>query len=214
MITVTAKQMKKLDERAIMKFGIPALCLMENAGRAVADEAWAMLGKSRKAKVLILCGAGNNGGDGFVAARHLLNKGLKPVVLFSGDVLRMKEPAAVNLEALRRLKIRLLKATAGVLTSLARYDLIIDAFYGIGLSSDLQGLCRRVVEAVNASGVPVLAVDIPSGLDATTGKVRGVSVKAKRTVTFACAKKGLLSADGPRHSGKVVVHDIGIPVQR
>jgi hydroxyethylthiazole kinase-like uncharacterized protein yjeF len=201
--------MRRLDERAIVKFGIPALCLMENAGWAVADEAIAMLG--RKKKVLILCGAGNNGGDGFVAARHLLNKGLAPVVLFSGDAGRMKEPAAINYGSIRRLKIKVLKPTPRVLASLKQYDLIIDAFYGIGLSFDLGGLCYQIVEAVNASGVPVLAVDIPSGLDATTGKVRGICVKAKRTVTFAFAKKGMFITDGPKHTGKVIVADIGIP---
>ena len=211
MVTVTASQMRKLDERAINKFGIPALCLMENAGRAVADQAATMLGRKGKKNVLILCGAGNNGGDGFVAARHLLNKGFTPAILFSGDVSRMKEPAAINLNTIRRLKIPILKPSLNILDSLARYDLIIDAFYGIGLSFDLEGLCRQIVKAVNTSGVPVLAVDVPSGLDATTGKVRGICVKAKRTITFAFAKKGLSIADCPKYTGKVIISDIGIP---
>lgn len=203
--------MKAMDERAITRFGIPALCLMENAGRASADEAVRMLRRSRNRQVLVLCGAGNNGGDGFVAARHLLNKGCVPVVLFVGAAASMKGPAAVNHAALRRLKVCILRPSARVLSSLEQYDLVIDAFYGIGLNRDLGGLCRRVVEAVNAAGVPVLALDVPSGLDATTGRVCGACIKAKRTVTFAFAKKGLFTADGPRHAGRVLVRDIGLP---
>jgi NAD(P)H-hydrate epimerase len=207
---VTAAQMKAIDKRAITRFGIPALCLMENAGRAAAEEAARMLVRSRNRKVLLLCGAGNNGGDGFVATRHLLNKGCVPVILFVGDAAMMKEPAAVNYKALRRLKVRFLRPTPGVLASLRHYGLVIDALYGIGLSRDIDGVCRRTIEAVNASGVPVLALDVPSGLDATTGKVRGVCVKANRTVTFAFAKKGLFAGEGRRYAGRVVVRDIGI----
>lgn len=212
---LTALQMREIDRRAIEELGIPALCLMENAGKAVADEAFRMLqarrrGLSRR-NICIVCGSGNNGGDGLVAARHLLNKGAKVSVFLVGSVVAASPEFTVNYHIARRLKIPIFKPDTRGLGILRGAALIIDALFGVGLSRPVEGAYRTVIQATNDSGVPVLAVDVPSGLDATTGRMRGECVKASVTVTLAYPKKGLSVGAGPRCSGRVVVADIGIP---
>ena len=208
---VTAQEMGTIDRRAIHEFGISAACLMENAGRMVADEAVKMVRRRRTKCVCVVCGNGNNGGDGFVAARHLLNKGAKVIVLFNGGVSHLSSEAAVNYRAVRKLKIPFFGFDPNGFRRMRKSDLILDALFGVGLSRPVEGRPRAVIEAMNDAGVPVLAFDIPSGLDATTGKALGICVNAALTVTLAYPKKGLFIADGPRYSGRVVVADIGIP---
>lgn len=206
---VTAQQMRELDRRAVEECGIPALCLMENAGRLVAEMAVGMLKRTRK-KVLLICGTGNNGGDGLVAARHLLNYGVTPVVRMIGDESRLTDPARINLKAARNLGISFLKGEQ-LGKRWSKYGLIVDAFLGIGLCRDIDPPYQHEIEMVNSSGIPVLAVDVPSGLDATTGKVCGACVKADVTITFGWAKSGLYRGQGSAMAGKVAVVDIGIP---
>lgn len=212
---LTAAQMKELDRRAISEVGIPALSLMENAGRAVAEAGARMFlsrkGTTARGYICIVCGNGNNGGDGLVAARHLLNQGFKAVVLAVGDLGKASPGFAVNYRALRELKMPISRPDSAGLRALRRSGLVIDALLGVGLSRPVEGDHLRAVEAVNASRIPVLAVDVPSGLDATTGRVWGACVKAAATVTLAYPKKGLFIAEGPRYAGRVTVADIGIP---
>lgn len=208
---LTASQMKRLDQWAIKEAGIPALCLMENAGRVVALETVKALKRVKGRRVCVVCGAGNNGGDGFVAARHLLNHGAAVAVLFAGGTSKLGPEARVNFRALQRLNIPIRVFDARGRRELAKADVIIDALFGIGLSREITGILREIIDAVNASSAHVLAVDIPSGLDATTGKIWGACVKADTTVTLACPKKGLFAGHGPECSGKIVVADIGIP---
>lgn len=197
---LSVRQAQSFDKFAQEKLGVPSIILMENAGRSVAEEA-------RGAKtVAVVCGTGNNGGDGFVAARHLLNSGTKVSLCLVGPRAKLKPDAKANLNILLKMGIKIKKTLAG----LAKHDLIIDALFGIGLNSPVTGPYRAAIEAINDSGVPVLAVDVPSGLDADTGKVLGVAVRAKKTVTFAAPKQGFFKADGPAYCGRIIIRDIGV----
>jgi NAD(P)H-hydrate epimerase len=215
MKTVTAEQMRALDRWAIQGVGIPAACLMENAGRLVAEEARKALRRKKGRLVCVVCGPGNNGGDGFVAARYLKNNGIPVDVLAIGRERNMTPEAALNLRIARRLGIPVRSASRlspkALQARLGRADVIVDAIFGLGLGRAIEGSYRALVESVNAARKPVIAVDIPSGLDGTTGRVWGVAVKASLTVTLACAKRGLFAGDGPRYAGRVVIVDIGIP---
>lgn len=214
---VTAKQIQALDRIAIEKIGIPSVVLMENAGRAVAQEVLGLLRGKRRRGVCVFCGPGNNGGDGFVAARHLLLEGRTVKVFLIGDPKKLKGDAALNFGIFRRLggPIRTVKrlTAAGAARAMIGCDVIVDALFGVGLNRDLREPFRGIIEQINASEKPVIAVDVPSGLNATTGETFGVCIKAARTVTFTCSKRGFLRNEGLKHTGKVIVADIGIPKQ-
>jgi ADP-dependent NAD(P)H-hydrate dehydratase / NAD(P)H-hydrate epimerase len=175
MKVVTARQMQALDRRAIGQIGIPAACLMENAGRLVADEAGKALRRRRGKRVCVLCGTGNNGGDGLVAARHLWNSGVRVSVLLAGDPAGMSPESTVNVRIAKKLGIPVVRAFKTpwktIEKELGRADVIVDALFGIGLNRVVDGGFRRLIEAVNAVRRPVIAVDVPSGLDATTGRI-------------------------------------------
>ncbi|MBF0122219.1 MAG: NAD(P)H-hydrate epimerase [Candidatus Omnitrophica bacterium] len=206
----TALQMKKLDCWTIEEIGIPAICLMENAGRLVADEAVRLL-RRKSGRITIVCGSGNNGGDGLVAARHLFNKGAEVAVLLAGDRARFSDEALINYLAVDKLRIPILRPDHKGMAFLARDVMIIDALFGLGLCREITGHFRDIITAINAATARVISVDIPSGLDATTGKVWGIAVKADLTVTLAHPKRGLYIGDGPKYAGRIKVVDIGIP---
>jgi len=211
---LSVRQAQAFDKYAQDKLGIPSIILMENAGRSVAEEAIGMVKGKRetgKGKVAVVCGTGNNGGDGFVAARHLLNAGIKVNLFVIGSKAKLKNDPKTNLNILpkmgQRVKwVRLVRDLKGIKPS----DLIIDALFGIGLNSAVSGIYLDTIKMLNGSGIPILSVDVPSGLDADDGKVLGAAVRAKRTVTFVAPKKGFFRAEGPAHCGKIVVRDIGI----
>lgn len=209
MRSISVSQAKKFDRLAQEKFGIPSLILMENAGRSVAEEAVKML-RGRK-RVVIVCGAGNNGGDGLVAARHLLNAGITVEVYLVGNLSKLKPDPKTNLKILTRMKQKIVKIRAVKnLRNIKRNDLIIDAIFGIGLKSEVRDLYADVIQFLNQLHKPILAIDVPSGLDADTGKVLGIAIKARKTVTFVASKKGFSRVDGLKYCGKIVVKDIGI----
>ncbi len=212
---ITSQQAKAIDSNTRKRFGLSPLILMENAGRTVADEALKVLG-GRKV-VVIFCGKGNNAGDGFVAARHLLARGIKPEIFLAGRIPDVKNEAGINLRVLLKLKTKVQPVKEDILhlirKRITRNSLLIDALLGIGLQGEVRGIFRPVIEMINASQVYVLSVDIPSGLDADTGKVLGCCVRAKRTVTFVAKKKGMLLAEGPKYCGKVIVADLGVYVR-
>jgi len=197
-----AKEMGEAD-RLAMEGGVPGLVLMEHAGRAVADEVAQRFPDARQ--VAVLCGPGNNGGDGFIAARHLLEKGYTVCLGFCGDRARLPTDAA----AMARLWTGAVEPLSANL--LARADVVVDALFGAGLARPIEGKFAALIEAVNASGLPVVAVDVPSGIDGTTGAVRGVAVRATSTVTFFRLKLGHLLLPGREACGEVSVVDIGIP---
>lgn len=209
--TITAAESKMLDRKAREAYGLSVLMLMENAGRAVAEEVI----KAKKKRVAIFCGKGNNGGDGFVAARHLLAGGISPDLFLAGKTSDVKGDAKVNLDVLLKLKRKIIEVREKNISSLKarvrRYDLIVDAIFGVGLKGSVKGYHKDLIEAINASGAYVISVDIPSGLDADTGKALGSCVRADRTVTFVANKRGMIRGEGPVYCGKVIVKDIGFP---
>ncbi len=199
---LTSAEMARADQLAV-KAGIDSLALMESAGRAVAIEAARMVDKG--GRVLVLCGPGNNGGDGFVAARHLLQSGVETHVALLGTRESMKGDAA----AMARRWSGQVEPLAFV--SLDGAALIVDALFGAGLARPLEGTAAAIVAAMNDARVRVLSVDVPSGLDGTTGDAAGPVVSASRTVTFFRRKPGHLLLPGRTLCGAVFVADIGIP---
>ncbi len=199
---LTIAEMRRADALTIAA-GMPGYTLMLLAGEAVAETAAQMLGT--RGRVLVLCGPGNNGGDGFVAARRLREMGHDVVVALLGTQERLKGDAARAAAGDWTGEVH---AVSGVRP--ADFALVIDALFGAGLARDLDGEAALAVERMNASGRPILAVDMPSGIDGDTGAVRGTAVRATRTVTFARRKPGHLLLPGRAHCGSVAVADIGI----
>jgi hydroxyethylthiazole kinase-like uncharacterized protein yjeF len=199
---LTSAEMAQAD-RLAMDGGIPGINLMENAGRAVAD--CVSCNHSAAASIAVVAGPGNNGGDGFVAARLLAERGYRVRLLLLGDPGRLKGDAA--LAAQRWLHPIEPAAPAALLPA----DAIVDAVFGAGLDRPVDGSAAAIIAAINAAHCPVYAVDLPSGINGTTGAVMGVAVKARQTVTFFRRKPGHLLLPGRRHCGKTQVADIGIP---
>ncbi|MBI5416219.1 MAG: NAD(P)H-hydrate epimerase [Candidatus Omnitrophica bacterium] len=213
---VTVRQIQDLDKTAIERYGIPSIVLMENAGRAVAEEVKKSLRGKENPAVCIVCGTGNNAGDGFVAARHLASAGIRTKVFLVGKARQLKHDAAVNYRILEKMKCPVKNAAsrpAWALPEIARADVVVDAIFGVGLNRAVMDPFRSVIETISREAKYVVAVDIPSGLDGTSGEIYGVCVKADKTVTFSFPKKGFFTGRGPRQTGKVVVVDIGIPAQ-
>jgi ADP-dependent NAD(P)H-hydrate dehydratase / NAD(P)H-hydrate epimerase len=199
---LTAEQMGRADHLA-MAAGVPGATLMENAGRAVAAEVARRFPDLET--VVVLCGPGNNGGDGFVAARHLEQRGYKVRLGFDGDPARLPGDAAAMAESFSGRRVPLHP------NILSGADVVVDALFGAGLARPIEGRLAQLVNSVNASGVPVIAVDVPSGVDGTTGEVRGVAIQAAATVTFFRLKPGHLLLPGRSLCGAVSLADIGIP---
>ena len=216
---LTARAMREADRRTIEELGLPGRVLMETAGRGAADVAARMLGTVAGRTVVCLCGRGNNGGDGFVLARVLHARGARVHVVTLADVSAMSDDAAANYrlleqlaaaDASERLHLHRLDSPAE-LDHLPPADLYVDALLGTGLSSPLRSPIRELVQWLNERAAPVLAVDIPTGLDSDTGEVLGAAVAATRTVTMGALKVGLLLGEGPRLCGAIDVIEIGIP---
>ncbi len=199
---LTNDQMSRAD-RAAVAAGIASYTLMENAGRAVADQAMALVKPG--SRIAVLCGPGNNGGDGFVAARLLKRASYDVRLHLIDEKSSLKGDAA---EAARRWDGPVREMDPVAFQSM---HLVIDALFGAGLSRPADGVAAAMIEAINASGLPVLAVDVPSGLDGTTGEARGSVVKATRTVTFFRKKPAHLLLPGRALCGEIIVADIGIP---
>ncbi len=212
-----AAAIRELDRRAIEDYGLPGLCLMENAGlgaTAVAREMLALVARTG-GPVALLVGAGNNGGDALVVARELLTRGVNAKVILLSEPAKLRGDAAANWE--------IYTAGGGPAEPapdtdtawdalLAEAVLIVDGLFGTGLARPLEGRAAQAVAAVNRArerGVKVLALDLPSGLDADTGEIRGAAIRADRTVTFAAPKLGFWKASGPELAGQIVVADIG-----
>lgn len=216
--SLTREEMRELDRKAIAEYKIPGIILMENAGRNVAEEVLKMVEGSQQTKVAILCGKGNNGGDGFVVARHLHNC-LIPVNVFLvakiSDILKDRD-GGTNLQILLHMKIAVREVldtaeVSHVLKELSDYDIIVDALFGTGLSGEVREPFKSLIKGVNNLNTDVVSVDIPSGLDCNEGTVLGGAIEARKTVTFAVSKRGFYLADGPTHTGEIVVTNIGIP---
>jgi len=197
--TLTSAQVKEVDALTQERFGIATDWLMEAAGWQVAG----FIGQP----AAVVCGVGNNAGDGLAAARHLHRWGRLASVCCV-DSNRLRGPAARELDALRRIGVDV----SGDL-KLEAAQVVVDAIFGTGLSRAPEGRFAEWIESINASGKPVIAVDLPSGLDADTGVAYAPTVHAVATITLGLPKPGLLQGDGPRVSGEVLVADIGVPFE-
>lgn len=212
MIALTRNQVREVDRRAIEEYGIPGIVLMENASRAAADAAMAMLVRPAGSRVLILCGGGNNGGDGLAIARHLHNHGVIVTIGLTIDPGRYTGDALINWKIVQAMGLPRHTATAELVRS-ERWELIVDAIFGTGLAQTPREPFPALAEAVNASGQPVLAIDVPSGLDCDTGKPLGACIRAKRTITFVAPKTGFANPAAAEYLGEVIVGDIGCPME-
>ncbi len=215
---VTADEMKKLDEHTIKNIGIPSMVLMERAALASANEfhkggsvpePWFFNEK----KVLCICGAGNNGGDGFAVARLLAMKGVDVDILFVGRKIGMSRETAHQFKIAENYKIKIYENEFDIFSKF-KYTSFVDGLFGIGLAREVKGLYKNIIKEMNhlreSRGARILALDIPSGLSADTGEIMGIAVKADKTVTFAFNKVGMTTGEGPEYAGEVIVKDIGI----
>jgi len=208
-VVMTRQEVRAVDAWAINTLGVPGVVLMENAGRSCAELIKEKLAKIARPKACIFCGTGNNGGDGYVIARHLLNGGFEVTVVICGLRDKIKGDAKINLDILERLsqRIKQLNLNADIASQVKTFaegaDMIVDAVFGTGLSSQLSDEYKQLIEGINAQNKPVLAVDIPSGLDCDTGKPLGAAVKATYTVTFVAAKKGFTEKASAEYTGQL-----------
>jgi NAD(P)H-hydrate epimerase len=213
MNSITSSHARRIDEMAREKYRIPTSILMENAGRVVAAE----IIRLKKRRIAVVCGKGNNGGDGFVCARHLLIAGKKVDVFLAGNKSRVKDDARLNLDILLNLGCKINSIDEKDLNSfksrLGKYDLVVDAIFGVGLKGSVGGFFRGLIESINRRASFILSIDIPSGLDADSGKIRGACIRADTTVTFIAKKCGMVKADGPKYCGKITEKDIGFPIK-
>jgi len=209
---VTSSQMRNIDKKTIEGLGIPGLELMEKAGRGTALMAKETLGDPANKVVIIFCGRGNNGGDGFVVGRYLSQWGAQVEFFLTVKRNEVKGDAKTNLEKAVGLDLPIVEISKKEeIPSRIKADLIVDALFGTGFTGEIKGYIKDIIEIINSSGIPVLSVDIPSGLHADTGEFTGPCVKANRTVTMALPKIGHFFFPGKERSGKVSVVDIGVP---
>ena len=214
---LSRRQVREVDRRAIEDYRIPGIVLMENASLALFRAVNERLAALLIPRVVIVAGSGNNGGDGFALARHLHNAQVELTILLAADPAKISGDALTNLEIIKQmhLDLRVLSqdpaGLAQLQAELARADLLIDALLGTGLSGEVRGFYRQVIESLNSSGKEILAVDIPSGLDCDTGKPLGLAVKAETTVTFVARKKGFDTPGAQTYTGQVIVGNIGAP---
>jgi hydroxyethylthiazole kinase-like uncharacterized protein yjeF len=214
---MTREEVRGFDAWAINELGMPGVVLMENAGRACAELVKERISKTSRARVCIICGAGNNGGDGYVIARHLLNDHVDVSVALCGPREKVRGDAAVNLAILEKQgqEIQLIdvndsSSETQVQALLAHASLVVDAVFGTGLRGQLSEGWIHFIETINAQGIPIIAVDIPSGLDCDSGQPLGASIKAIDTVTFVAAKNGFTFPAAQAYTGRVHVASIGI----
>lgn len=211
---VTASQMQSIDKVAIEKYRIHSLDLMERAGKGVSDFIQRHFNKTDIVSILV--GKGNNGGDGLVVARHLKKTGFKVELYITSPVSEFSNDANANWEKLADLKIPIIElfSDTDIKKQIGRIEksgCIVDAIFGTGLSSEVSGRHKLLIEKVNALIKPVVAVDIPSGLSADSGVALGAAIRAKYTVTFGVIKVGLVTNLGSEYAGEIEVVDIGIP---
>ncbi len=216
MYLVTASEMQKMDRQTIESFGIPGRILMENAGLGATHFFLEQFKDAEKKKIGIVAGRGNNGGDGFVIARYLAQKGMRVTVYLLSENQTVEGDAAANLDLLFPLKVPVvempdLESFSSQKTAMRHEAIWIDAILGTGLRSDVKGFFREVIDFINQSNKPVFAVDIPSGLNSDTGQPCGTCIRADATATFAFAKTGHFLFPGADFTGNLKIVDIGIP---
>ncbi|AMV40843.1 NAD(P)H-hydrate epimerase [Planctomyces sp. SH-PL62] len=219
---LSCEELRSLDVSAADEFALSTLVLMENAGRGAAERWAAMAGSGRRPSVLVVCGPGNNGGDGGVMARHLDAWGYPVSLVWFARLDAIRGDARAQWDVLERSEVpqqdwfdarseRDEPDPAALDELFAGADWLVDGLLGTGLARPVEGAFRAVVEAMNRSGKPILALDVPSGLDADSGEPMGVAVRARATITFAARKIGFDAPGASIYTGDVAVVDIGLP---
>ncbi len=219
-IFVSSSRMRLIDKKAIEEYKIPAETLMENAGRGCTLEIIEVLKNKYEAwqrKGVIVCGSGNNGGDGLVIARYLAEKNMKPRVFIFKPKDKYNELVSSNLEELRKYPLvsvaRLPNSISYFEKEISNCDFVVDALLGTGAKGAPKGCMAEIINTVNESGKTVFSVDIPTGMDGDTGRTYASCIKADYTFTLGLNKKGFLNPASKTHTGKVKVIDIGFPVE-
>src|SRR3954449_10842661 len=216
MRVLNIRQMRDADRRTIDEIGIPSIVLMENAGRQAVAAMEAAFEDLADSHVGVLCGRGNNGGDGFVIARTLIQRGVETSVFLLGSVADVRGDARVNLEVLGRIGLTVVEITNAQewelhFSELSQCDLLVDAILGTGFNGQLSGLLETVVADVNGLGVPIVAIDLPTGVSADSHEIDGEAIEATMTVTLAAPKLPLILPPADAYGGDLVIADIGIP---
>lgn len=212
-MTLTRHQLQEIDRRAVEEYGMSSLVLMENAGRGVADRLAMLVGRG---PVVICCGKGNNGGDGFVVARHLDARSVDVRVLLWAEPADLAGDAASNFRILEKSGIPLRvfgrrHDAARLAADLAGGQFVVDALLGTGAKGEPRAPLAEVIGALNKSGLPIFAIDVPSGLDCDTGIASAAAIKARRTYTFVASKPGFAAPGADEYTGEVEVLPIGAP---
>lgn len=203
---VTGLQMAAVDRAMVEVCGLELMQVMETAGRAVAIAARHL---QPRGSIAILCGSGGNGGDGFVAARSLAGWGFEVKCWLVKPAADLRGLAGHQMRICQKLGIPLHELSVSI--DFSENDLIIDGVFGFGLNAAPGDRAAELIEAANRARLPILAIDVPSGIDASSGMAFSPSIRASHTLTLGLPKQGLLSGDGPAHAGTVIVADIGIP---
>ena len=217
-VVMSRDEVRAFDAWAINELGMAGVVLMENAGRSCAELVIEKLAGAGGAKVCVFCGTGNNGGDGYVIARHLLNAGVEVAVVLCGERAKVRGDAKANFDILEGMgqRIECLDLSGDDIAdevgrAAGAADMIVDGLFGTGLSGELRDEYKVLVESINAQDVCVVAVDIPSGLDCDTGEPLGAAVEADYTVTFVAVKRGFtLGERANRYTGGIYVASIGV----
>ena len=211
-----AEDMRRIDACVVRDYGLPAIALMENAGRRSAEEAAAMVGGATDKVFAVFAGGGNNGGDAFAAARHLMNMGARVKLFFTGEEERLGEAARAMYDALRAMGVEIRPLVSDrdwdrLRVSLRFSDAVVDGVLGTGVHGDLRKNILHLIEEINTAEKPVMAIDIPSGVEADTGRIASCAVRADRTLALGLPKVGHLLGQGANATGHLLVDDIGIP---
>ncbi|HCJ65887.1 MAG TPA: NAD(P)H-hydrate epimerase [Elusimicrobia bacterium] len=222
---LTVKEINEIDRLASKKYGIPSIILMENAGRAVAEETIKTLKRqipryrrdTKTQKIAIFCGSGKNGGDGFVSARYLFNHGYMIEVYLLKNPTKISGDSLTNFTILKKIGIKTKLVSVNIFSNLSHelksVDCIIDALFGTGLKGKIEGLPAQLIKLINQTKKSIISIDIPSGLDADTGFSFGECIKATVTVTMGYPKKGFPNPQAKKFLAKLIIADIGYPKQ-
>jgi len=207
--------MNKIDQEAIVKYKMPSIALMENAGAKLAAEAVAYFQKTKTGNTVVFCGCGNNGGDGMVCARHLIAKGYSVKTYILGAKNKIKADPAINMHILKKMKCNICELSnpkaVEKMSSTIKPDVVIDAIFGTGFSGKPDYISSSVIELINNLDAYVISADVPSGLNSTTGEFECSCVRADKTVAFGLPKRGFYSKKAKLVCGKVIIADIGLP---
>jgi NAD(P)H-hydrate epimerase len=207
MVRLTRAQVREIDRRASADYHIPGIVLMENASQAVAQVALEMIADVRSPSVVIVCGPGNNGGDGLAAARHLHNLGIDDLqLLVTGDPDAYQGDAGINWKIIKAMKLPVVRELPPDVPML-----YVDAIFGTGLTRAVDSRVAAMIDTMNASRAQRLAVDIPSGLDCDSGEPTGPCIRAHRTITFVAEKIGFANPSSRKFTGRIAVGEIGCP---